>query len=89
MAITASLASQKENDSERGRELSVLPTLRLVLAFLGLDGIPLIIASVLEPPTSARRMKVRVSRHKKFRIIPIFNLQSIVHPEFIRLRRTT
>ena len=51
-------------------KLPVLMIALLVLAFLGLDGILLIIAKVLERATPERASKVCTSRSKTFRIAP-------------------
>jgi hypothetical protein len=62
-------------------KLLVLMIALLALAFLGLDGILLIIAAVLEHATPGFGLKARASRSKTSRIVPP-SIRNFVRPRF-------
>lgn len=65
-------------------KLPMLMIAMLVLAFLGLDGILLIIATVLEHATPEFGLKARASRFKTSRIVPA-STRSFARPRFDRV----
>jgi hypothetical protein len=80
IAVTAFPAGRKHNIRERG-ETAVLMVGMLVLAFVGLDGILLIIATVLEHGTPEFGVKARASRPKTSRIVPP-SIRNFARPRF-------